>query len=158
MRLALACLAIASHVGLSGIAASSAPEAPDPELDRRVYMFSKDIRCLVCQNETLADSRADLALDLRREIREQMEAGRSDEQIVAFLTARYGDFVLYRPPFKPSTYPLWCGPFVLLAGGFFALYGSLKHWRTLPDVERLSANERRRIRQLLDIRREEDPA
>ena len=158
MRLALACLAIASQVGLSVIAASSAPEAADAELDRRVYAFSKEIRCLVCQNETLADSRADLALDLRREIREQMAAGRSDEQIVAFLTARYGDFVLYRPPLKPSTYPLWFGPFVLLAGGLFALYRSLKHWRTLPDVEPLSANERRRIRQLLDIRREEDPA
>lgn len=158
MRLALACLAIASQVGLSGIAASSAPEAADAELDRRVYTFAKDIRCLVCQNETLADSRADLALDLRREIREQMAAGRSDEQIVAFLTARYGDFVLYRPPLKPSTYPLWFGPFVLLAGGLFALYRSVKHWRTLPDVEPLSANERRRIRQLLDIRREEDPA
>jgi cytochrome c-type biogenesis protein CcmH len=158
VRLALACLAIASQVGLSGIAAPSAPEAPDAELDRRVYTFSKDIRCLVCQNEALADSRADLALDLRREIREQMEAGSSDEDIVAFLTERYGDFVLYRPPLKPSTYPLWFGPFVLLGGGFIALYRSLKHWRTLPDVEPLSANDRRRIRQLLDIRREEDPA
>jgi cytochrome c-type biogenesis protein CcmH len=154
----LACLAIVSSIGLAGMGAWSEPEAAEAELDRRVYVFSKEVRCLVCQNETLADSRADLALDLRREIREQMKAGRSDEQIAGFLTERYGDFVLYRPPLKPSTYPLWFGPFVLLASGLFALYRSLKNWRPLPDVEPLSAKERRRIRQLLDIRQEEDPA
>ena len=158
MKVVLACLAIVSGIGLSGMRAWSEPEATEAELDRRVHVFAKEVRCLVCQNETLADSRADLALDLRREIREQMKAGKSDEQIAAFLTERYGDFVLYRPPLKPSTYFLWFGPFVLLAGGLFALYRSLKHWRTLPDVEPLSANERRRIRHLLDIRQEEDPA
>ncbi len=158
MKVVLACLAIVSSISLAGLGAWSEPEAAEAELDRRVYAFSKEVRCLVCQNETLADSRADLALDLRREIREQMKAGKSDEQIAAFLTERYGDFVLYRPPLKPSTYPLWFGPFVLLAGGFFALYRSLKNWRTSPDVEPLSAKERRRIRRLLDIRQEEDPA
>jgi cytochrome c-type biogenesis protein CcmH len=158
VRLVLACLAIVSHIGLVGIAAWSEPEAADAELDRRVYAFSKEVRCLVCQNETLADSRADLAVDLRREIREQMKAGRSDEQIVAFLTERYGDFVLYRPPLKPSTYLLWFGPFVLLAGGLVALYRSLKHWPTLPDVQPLSAKERRRIQQLLEIHQGEDTA
>ena len=158
MKVVLACLAIVCSMGFSGTRAWSEPEATEAELDSRVYVFSKELRCLVCQNETLADSRADLALDLRREIREQMRAGKSDEQIAAFLTERYGDFVLYRPPLKPSTYPLWFGPFVLLASGLFALYRSLKHRRPLPDVEPMSAKERRRIRQLLGLRHEEDPA
>jgi cytochrome c-type biogenesis protein CcmH len=158
VKVVLACLAMVSSISVAGMGAWSEPEATDAELDRRVYEFSKEVRCLVCQNETLADSRADLAVDLRREIREQMKAGRSDEQIASFLTERYGDFVLYRPPLKPSTYPLWFGPFVLLASGLFALYRSVKNRRTLPDVERPSAKERRRIRQLLDRRQEEDPA
>src|SRR6185295_10336126 len=124
---------------LSGVAAQSGPDDADAKLEERVRVFSQQVRCLVCQNETLADSRAELAVDLRREIREQMKAGRSDEQIIAFLTERYGDFVLYRPPLKPSTYPLWCGPFVLLAGGLFALYRSLQQWPTRLDVRRLTA-------------------
>jgi cytochrome c-type biogenesis protein CcmH len=158
VKVVLACLAIMSGIGFSGVRAWSEPETTEAELDRRVYAFSREVRCLVCQNETLADSRAGLALDLRREIREQMKAGKSDEEITAFLTDRYGDFVLYRPPLKPSTYPLWFGPFVLLAIGLFALYRALNHWRTLPDVEPLSAKERRRIRQRLDLREEENPA
>ena len=154
MKRILASLAIVSHIVFSGVAAQSRPEDGDPELETRVYAFSQQMRCLVCQNETLADSRADLAVDLRREIREQMKAGKSDGQITAFLTDRYGDFVLYRPPLKPSTYPLWFGPFVLLAGGLFALYRSLKHWPTIPDVQPLTAGERRRARQLLETQRE----
>ena len=149
MKLILASLAIVSQVAFSAVAVQSGPE-DDAELEKRVYVFSQQLRCLVCQNETLADSRADLAVDLRREIRGQMKAGKSDEQITAFLTERYGDFVLYRPPLRPSTYPLWFGPFVLLAGSLFALYRSLKHWPTVPDVQPLSTGERRRVRQLLE--------
>ena len=155
MKRVLASLAIVSHIFYFGVAAQSHPEDVDAELETRVYVFSQQMRCLVCQNETLADSRADLAVDLRSEIREQMKAGKSDEQITAFLTDRYGDFVLYRPPLKPSTYLLWFGPFVLLAGGLAALYRSLKHWPTLPDVQPLTPAERRRVRQLLQIQREE---
>jgi cytochrome c-type biogenesis protein CcmH len=151
----LTTLAIALHIFFAGVAAQSPPQDVDAQLEKRVYVFSQQVRCLVCQNETLADSRADLAADLRREIREQMKTGRSDEQIAAFLTARYGDFVLYRPPLKPTTYPLWFGPFVLLAGGLFALYRSLKHWPVLPDVQPLTAGERRRARQLLKTQGEE---
>ena len=98
----------------------------DRELEKRVMALSRQLRCLVCQNETLADSQAELAADLRKQIREQMRAGRNDTEIVAFLTDRYGDFVLYRPPLKPRTYVLWFGPFLLLGGGLFALYRSLK--------------------------------
>src|SRR5881394_436350 len=78
----------------------------DPQLDERVRVFSQQLRCLVCQNETLADSQAMLAIDLKQQIREQMKAGKSDQEILAYLTARYGDFVLYRPPVKRSTYLL----------------------------------------------------
>jgi cytochrome c-type biogenesis protein CcmH len=151
----LASLAMVSHIFFSGVAAQSRPEDADADLEKRVYAFSQQVRCLVCQNETIADSRADLAADLRREIREQMSAGKSDAQITAFLTARYGDFVLYRPPLKPTTYPLWFGPFRLLAGGLFALYRSLKHWPTGPNLHPLTTGERRRVRQLLNTQREE---
>jgi cytochrome c-type biogenesis protein CcmH len=125
----------------------------DPELERRVKAFLGEVRCLVCQNETLADSRADLAVDLRREIREQMEAGKSDEEITAFLTARYGDFVLYRPPLKPSTYALWFGPFLLLGAGFFALYRFLNRAAAHESTHRLSAAERMRAKKLLEDER-----
>src|SRR5215213_8507201 len=90
------------------------PSAADPVLEERVMKLSRELRCLVCQNETLADSRADLAEDLRTQIREQMKAGKSDEDIKVWLTQRYGDFVLYRPPVKSSTWLLWFGPFALL--------------------------------------------
>ncbi len=103
------------------VAAQTAqPLAEDPELEKRLLALSQELRCLVCQNETLAESRAGLAEDLRREIREQMKAGKSDQEIIAFLTARYGDFVLYRPRVTPTTYLLWFGPFVLLAIGWFS--------------------------------------
>jgi cytochrome c-type biogenesis protein CcmH len=126
---------MALHVVLSGVIAGQATEDIAAELELRVRAFSQQVRCLVCQNETLADSRAELAADLRSEIREQMRAGKSDEEISAFLTERYGDFVLYRPPLKPSTYPLWFGPFVLLGVGLFALYRRLDGWPELPADE-----------------------
>src|SRR5262249_16558569 len=90
------------------------PLSDDRGLEKRVLALAQELRCLVCQNETLADSRADLAVDLRNQIREQMRAGKSDKEIVAFLTDRYGDFVLYKPPVKPRTYLLCFGPFLLL--------------------------------------------
>jgi cytochrome c-type biogenesis protein CcmH len=105
-------------------------DGAEAALDKRLAAFSKLMRCLVCQNETLADSQAELAVDLRREIRAQMQAGRSDAEITRFLTDRYGDFVRYQPPLTVRTYPLWFGPFVLLAGALAALYRSVrKHGR-----------------------------
>ena len=153
MRRLLARLAIAAKIIVFGPIFASTSVTSDAELDARLNALSRQLRCLVCQNETLADSRADLALDLRREIREQMKAGRTDEQITAFLTARYGDFVLYRPSLKPTTYVLWFGPFVLLIGGFAALYRHLI--RRVPgafDGPALSPADRTRARRLLDIR------
>jgi cytochrome c-type biogenesis protein CcmH len=148
MKPFLLSLTLVSNFILAVSAAQTRPQDYDPEFEKRVSVFSQQVRCLVCQNETLADSRADLAVDLRQQIREQMKAGRSDEQITTFLTDRYGDFVLYRPPLKPSTYVLWFGPFVLLAGGFFALFRSVKR-RLRKNDRALSARERMRARQLL---------
>ncbi|WP_333839333.1 cytochrome c-type biogenesis protein [Pelomicrobium sp.] len=102
-------------------AKEAVPLSEDPALEARLQALAKELRCLVCQNESLADSNADLARDLRREIREMMRQGRSDREVVEFLVARYGDFVLYRPPVKSTTLALWVGPFVLLAIGLGVL-------------------------------------
>jgi cytochrome c-type biogenesis protein CcmH len=154
----LASLAFVWLVSLTGAAAPSRPDDAEAALDQRVHAFSQQVRCLVCQNETLAESRADLAVDLRREIREQMAAGWSDDQITAFLTERYGDFVLYRPPLKPRTYPLWFGPFVLLGSALWALHRWVTRWPARPDLPTLSAGDRQRARRLLDAREGEESA
>jgi cytochrome c-type biogenesis protein CcmH len=131
------------------IAQQARPMSDDPELDQRVMALSQQLRCLVCQNETLADSQADLAADLRVEIRGQMKMGKSDKEIIAFLTARYGDFVLYNPPVKPTTYLLWFGPFILLAGALVALFRRLKQRRDLINERPLTDEERERARDIL---------
>src|SRR5215813_394162 len=99
-----------------------AQPAEDPQIAQRMKNLTQQLRCLVCQNETLADSQADLAEDLRKEIRGQMKAGKTDKEIIAYLTQRYGDFVLYKPPVKATTYLLWFGPFALLVVGVIVLY------------------------------------
>jgi cytochrome c-type biogenesis protein CcmH len=121
----------------------------DPQIEQRMQALTQQLRCLVCQNETLADSRADLAEDLRREIREQMKAGKSDQEIIAFLTQRYGDFVLYKPPVKATTYLLWFGPFVLLLGGTLLLYRYVKHRREMIQDQPPTAAEHKRAEELL---------
>lgn len=148
---------------LLGLAASAAakeaqPSAADPVLEERVMKLSKELRCLVCQNETLADSRADLAEDLRGQIREQMKAGKSDKEIVAYLTQRYGKFILYNPPIDPTTYLLWFGPFVLLLGGLFVLFRYLKQRRELIVDQPLSADDRLRAETLLKVDPEKETA
>lgn len=146
--LLLLCLGFPAFSGRI-LAQEAKPLADDPELEKRVMNLSKELRCLVCQNETLADSRADLAVDLRNEIRDQMKAGKSDKEIIAFLTARYGDFVLYRPPVRPTTYLLWFGPFLLLVIGMVILYKYLRQRRDLIVPQPLSKDERRRAEELL---------
>ena len=130
--------------------AKEAQPAEDPQIEQRMKVLTQQLRCLVCQNETLADSQADLAEDLRREIREQMKAGKSDQEILAFLTQRYGDFVLYNPPVKTTTYLLWFGPFVLLIVGTLLLYRYLKQRRDVIDEKPLTAEERSRAEKLLN--------
>lgn len=142
----------------AGAAQTAQPLAEDPEIEKRLQVLSQELRCLVCQNETLADSRAGLAEDLRREIRDQMKAGKSDKEIIAFLTARYGDFVLYRPRVTPTTYLLWFGPFLLLVVGLLVLYQQLKQRRKQITQHPLSDQDRRRLDELLEASNEKEPA
>ena len=121
----------------------------DPVIEARLQNLSKELRCLQCQNQTLADSPAGLAADLRREIRLQMKAGKSDQEIIAFLTQRYGDFILYKPRVTFTTYLLWFGPFILLLGGLYLLFHYIKQRRDLITEKPLSADERRRAEELL---------
>ena len=130
-------------------AKEAAPVAENPEIERRMVALSEDLRCLVCQNETIAASRADFANDLRREIREQMQANKSDKEIVDFLVARYGDFVLYRPPMKSTTVFLWFGPFIFLLAGAVFLVFYLKRRRKHIEEPALSEQQLKQAETLL---------
>lgn len=123
--------------------------AEDPKLEARLVDISQELRCLVCQNESLASSHAELADDLRQEVRELIRSGKSDQEIKDFLVSRYGDFVLYRPEVKPLTWVLWFGPFALLliAAIFLGLY--LRQRRDLAAPAVLSDEARERAKQLL---------
>jgi cytochrome c-type biogenesis protein CcmH len=121
----------------------------DPVVEERLAKLSQELRCLQCQNQTLAESPSSIAADLRREIREQIKAGKSDKEIVAFLTQRYGDFILYRPRVTPITYLLWFGPFVLLIGGLIVLFRYVKQRRDAITEQPLTAEERRRAEEML---------
>lgn len=106
---------------LTSYAGEATPLAEDPVVEQRLIAISEELRCLVCQNESLAGSRADLAMDLRREIRSLIKSGKTDAEIMEFMVNRYGDFVRYRPPVKPVTWMLWFGPFLLLIGALVVL-------------------------------------
>lgn len=121
----------------------------DPVVEQRLAKLSHELRCLKCQNQTLADSPSSIAADLRREIREQIKAGKSDKEILAFLTQRYGDFILYRPRVTPMTYLLWFGPFVLLIAGLIVLFRYVRQRRDAIKDQPLSAEERRRAEEML---------
>jgi cytochrome c-type biogenesis protein CcmH len=124
----LLALSIPAHAG------EAQPVGEDPAIEQRMVKLAEDLRCLVCQNESLAGSHAELAEDLRKEIRAQMKAGKDDKQVIEYLTTRYGDFVLYRPPFKPVTYLLWLGPLLFLGLGGTIWYLTLKKRRALKDT------------------------
>ena len=130
------------------LAASAALAADNAALEKRVAALAHELRCLVCQNQTLADSNAPLAVDLRNQIREQLAAGKSEQDVLDFMVARYGDFVLYRPPLKAATLALWAGPFVLLALGAWVLARRLVRRR--PAEPELSDAERARAAKLLE--------
>ncbi|MEX1074720.1 MAG: cytochrome c-type biogenesis protein [Burkholderiales bacterium] len=139
MRASLLALAL-----IAGVAAAQS----DPALEKRVAGLAHELRCLVCQNQTLAESNAPLAVDLRNQIREQLQAGASEQDVLDFMVARYGDFVLYRPPFKATTLALWLGPFLLLALGIAVLVRRLLR-RRVPGPQ-LSDAERARAARLLE--------
>lgn len=157
IRHGLRLFVLAFSVLVATIAPAVEGEIPgdDPVVEKRLSDLSEELRCLVCQNQSIADSHADLAIDLKNQIREMIVAGKSDEEIKSYLTQRYGDFVLYRPPVKGSTWLLWGGPFVLLATGVFILIRVMRRRRAIADAEGaapLGEAERSRVRQLLASR------
>ena len=120
----------------------ASPDAPptaqplfaDVAIENRMTLLSRELRCVVCQNEALSESPAELATDMRQEIRDLMKAGKTDQEVIAFLTSRYGDFVLFRPPFKPVTYLLWIGPFAFLGFGVLVWFMALRSRRTFQGA------------------------
>jgi cytochrome c-type biogenesis protein CcmH len=131
-------------------AKEAAPLAPDEVTEQRLVAISSELRCLVCQNESLSGSHAELANDLRREIRTLIRDGKSDSEIMDFMVSRYGDFVRYRPPLKASTWLLWFGPALLLIGGIAALLVYLRRRNTAIGDAPLSADQLQRAERLLE--------
>lgn len=136
-------------LALCALSARAAQPATDAALERHVTRVAQELRCLVCQNQTIADSHADLALDLRQQVREQLARGMSDQQVIDFMVRRYGDFVLYRPPVKASTWLLWFGPFALLLAGLAGLAVKLGRRRGAAPATDLPESEARRAADLL---------
>jgi len=147
-------LVFATFLGSTAAIASSTTEAAlaaDPVAEKRLQSLSEELRCLVCQNQNIADSNAELAQDLRREIRGMIQAGKTDKEIIDFMVTRYGDFVLYRPPVKGITLLLWGGPIALMLLGLFALQRYLRQRaRRMAEDRPLSAAETGRADALLN--------
>lgn len=136
------------------IVANAQPVTDEAVVEQRLAKLSHELRCLQCRNQTLAESPAGLAEDLRREIRVQIRAGKTDQEILAFLTQRYGDFILYRPRVTATTYLLWFGPFVLLLGGLVLLFRYIKQRRDSIIEQPMTDDDRRRAEELLASRKE----
>jgi cytochrome c-type biogenesis protein CcmH len=131
-----------SHAG------EAIPVTADPALEARVQALSEELRCLVCQNQNLADSHAELAIDLKNKVREMLQAGRSEKEVIDYMVRRYGDFVLYRPPVKATTWLLWGGPFVLFVAALGFLFVKLRQ-RSRTTQAPLSSDERAVVTRLL---------
>ena len=145
-------LPLGAHAEQSRDMAQDLAEHPikNPMIEKRLINLSQKLRCLVCQNESLASSHAELAEDLRREVREMMEKGMTDKQITDYLVARYGDFVLYDPPVKDTTLLLWYGPFGLVVVGLGVLFYQLRKRRRLIRATELSPEAHQRAAALLN--------
>jgi cytochrome c-type biogenesis protein CcmH len=144
-------LALLLAVAPATLAADAVPTEKDAVTAKRAIALEEQLRCLVCQNQTIAESNADLAKDLRQQVREQIAAGKTDEQIIDFMTTRYGDFVLYRPPLKATTALLWTGPALLLVGGFAVLFVVLRKRRGVAvEAPTMTDEERERAKRLLE--------
>jgi cytochrome c-type biogenesis protein CcmH len=145
---------LATLLALAALAAwgqSSEVANADPKVEARLKAIAHELRCLVCQNQTIADSDAPLAVDLRQQTRAMIREGKSDEEIRAYMVERYGDFVLYKPPFNAVTAVLWIGPGLLIAGGFLAMFVTLRRRRAAAQAAAvpLDENRRREIEALL---------
>jgi cytochrome c-type biogenesis protein CcmH len=130
-------------------AKEAVPLSPDPVLEKRVNDITSELRCLVCQNQTIADSHAELAVDLKNQVRGMVAKGQTRDQIVDYMVKRYGDFVLFRPPMKPTTYLLWVGPFILLVLGLVVLMFNLKKRKVIIQDAPLSEQETAKLDTLL---------
>lgn len=133
----------------AALANEAVPTALDPVANKRAVAISEQLRCLVCQNQSIAESNAELAVDLKNQVNEQIRAGKSDKEIIDFMVQRYGDFVLYKPPFKAQTVILWVGPALLFVGALTVFFLNLRRRRTLIDERPLSEAERREAERLL---------
>ena len=145
----LICLLVFSAFAPLAARAQATQTTNDVQTEARIRHLSEKLRCLVCQNQTLADSNAELASDLRQQLREQVAAGRSDDEILDYLVQRYGDFVLYEPPFKATTVLLWVGPFVLLAAAGLVLVATLRRRRRAPEELALGPDDKRLVERVL---------
>jgi cytochrome c-type biogenesis protein CcmH len=151
MKGLLAALLVACALQAHG--REAAPAVADPALEQRAMKLAAELRCLVCQNQSLAESNAGLALDLKEQVRSQLRAGRSDAEIRKYMVERYGDFVLYSPPWKATTVLLWTGPFILLAGGAALLVAYQRRRRArVVEEAALTDEERARAQALLGMR------
>jgi cytochrome c-type biogenesis protein CcmH len=149
----LVALCLFAHSG-STWAEDARPLEKNAVVEVQVQRLSEELRCLVCQNQTLADSHAELAQDLKQEIREMAAKGMTDQAIIDYLVARYGDFVRYRPPLKSTTVLLWLGPFALLLAGGFGLFVTLRRREKVAIEPPLNADEARKVSELLEIDKE----
>jgi cytochrome c-type biogenesis protein CcmH len=140
--LLIGCMPVFAH-------ASTEPTMHDPVAQKRLVDLSAQLRCLVCQNQSIAESNAELAVDLRNQINEQIKAGKSDKEIVDFMVTRYGDFVLYRPPFKATTVLLWIGPIALLLLAVIVFYRALASRRARVEERPLTDAERAEAQRML---------
>lgn len=144
-------------LGTSAFGGEAAPAAQDPALEKRVTAIASELRCLVCQNQTIADSNAGLAIDLKNQVREKLQQGESESQVIDFMVERYGDFVLYRPPVKLTTVLLWFGPLLLLVIGLLVLYRRLKGQVSTGEPQ-LTQEDRERAARLLAAHDERNAA
>lgn len=142
-------LILALQMASTSYAGEATPLAEDPVVEQRLINISEEMRCLVCQNESLAGSRADLAMDLRREIRTLIKEGKTDAEIMDFMVSRYGDFVRYRPPVKPITWALWFGPFLLLFAALAMLVRMVRRRQRDSAAPGLDATQRAKAQSLL---------
>jgi cytochrome c-type biogenesis protein CcmH len=147
-RISLIFMLCLSVAGTPALAGEAAPAAADPKVEKRMTTLAEELRCLVCQNQTLADSHAELAVDLKNQIREKIQQGMTDRDIIDYMVERYGDFVLYRPPVKTTTMLLWFGPFLLMLLGLWLLVRRLRARPAAAEAP-LSDAERERAVALL---------
>jgi len=150
MRRLLLSLIMLVALAAPALAVNPGEELPDPALEARARVISKELRCLVCQNQSIDDSDADLAADLRKLVRERLVAGDSDQQVLDYIVARYGDFVLLRPPFISETALLWLSPFGVVVFGGLGLWLAFRRRRAAPVVQALDSDEQSRLSSILD--------